>query len=73
MAAALARDVTHLFALAPGSAKYETAMHYGDYREKSGIRALVPYWFDDTVRLGIWDLPTRNYEWPGPRVFLQRP
>ena len=67
---ALTRDVTHLFALAPGSAKYETAMHY---REKSGIRVLVPHWFDDTVRLGIRDLPTRNYEWPEPRVFQQRP
>ncbi|KAI1782100.1 hypothetical protein LXA43DRAFT_933000, partial [Ganoderma leucocontextum] len=67
---ALTRDVTHLFALAPGSAKYETAMHY---REKSGIRTLVPHWFDDTVRLGIRDLPTRNYEWPEPRVFQQRP
>ena len=67
---ALTRDVTHLFALAPGSAKYETAMHY---REKSGIRILVPHWFDDTVRLGIRDLPTRNYEWPEPRVFQPRP
>ncbi|KAM5536688.1 hypothetical protein V8D89_009615 [Ganoderma adspersum] len=67
---ALTRDVTHLFALAPGSAKYETAMHY---REKSGIRVLVPHWFDDTVRLGIRDLPTRNYEWPEPRVFQPRP
>ncbi len=67
---ALTRDVTHLFALAPGSAKYETAMHY---RELSGIRTLVPHWFDDTVRLGIRDLPTRNYEWPEPRVFQRRP
>ncbi|TBU24360.1 hypothetical protein BD311DRAFT_702198 [Dichomitus squalens] len=67
---ALTRDVTHLFALAPGSAKYETAMHY---REQTGVRVLVPHWFDDTVRLGIRDLPTRHYEWPEPRVFQQRP
>ncbi|KAI0820066.1 hypothetical protein BC628DRAFT_1399403 [Trametes gibbosa] len=67
---ALTRDVTHLFALAPGSAKYETALHF---KEKTGVCILVPHWFDDTVRLGIRDLPTKNYEWPEPRVFEQRP
>ncbi|KAI8972183.1 hypothetical protein BD414DRAFT_448733 [Trametes punicea] len=67
---ALTRDVTHLFALAPGSAKYETAMHF---KEQTGVCVLVPHWFDDTVRLGIRDLPTHNYEWPEPRVFRQRP
>ena len=67
---ALTRDVTHLFALGPGSAKYETAMHF---KEQTGVCILVPHWFDDTVRLGIRDLPTRNYEWPEPRVFQQRP
>lgn len=67
---ALTRDVTHLFALAPGSAKYETALHF---KEQTGVCILVPHWFDDTVRLGIRDLPTRNYEWPEPRVFAQRP
>ncbi|KAI0630063.1 hypothetical protein C8Q77DRAFT_1063909 [Trametes polyzona] len=67
---ALTRDVTHLFALAPGSAKYDTAMHF---KEQTGVCILVPHWFDDTVRLGIRDLPTRNYEWPEPRVFQPRP
>ncbi|GBE78793.1 hypothetical protein SCP_0116860 [Sparassis crispa] len=63
---ALTRDVTHLFALSPGSAKYETAMHY---REQTAMCVLVPHWFDDTVRLGIRGLPTDEYEWPHPRVF----
>ncbi|OJT11416.1 BRCT-containing protein 1 [Trametes pubescens] len=67
---ALTRDVTHLFALAPGSAKYDTAIHF---KEQTGVCILVPHWFDDTVRLGIRDLPTKNYEWPEPRVFQQRP
>ncbi|RPD54429.1 hypothetical protein L226DRAFT_493972 [Lentinus tigrinus ALCF2SS1-7] len=67
---ALTRDVTHLFALAPSGVKYETAMHH---RAQTKMRVLVPHWFDDTVRLGIRDLPTRNYEWPEPRVFQQRP
>ncbi|KAI0744292.1 hypothetical protein C8Q80DRAFT_889499 [Daedaleopsis nitida] len=67
---ALTRDVTHLFALAPGSTKYQTAMHYKD---STSVCVLVPHWFDDTVRLGIRDLPTRNYEWPEPRVFQPRP
>ncbi|KAI0646001.1 hypothetical protein C8Q79DRAFT_967346 [Trametes meyenii] len=66
----LTRDVTHLFAMAPGSPKYDTAMHYKD---KVDICVLVPHWFDDTIRLGIRDLPTKNYEWPEPRVFQQRP
>ncbi|OCH87294.1 hypothetical protein OBBRIDRAFT_837516 [Obba rivulosa] len=63
---ALTRDVTHLFALAPGSAKYETAMHFKD---ETDMRVLVPHWFDDSVRLGIRALPTDEYEWPEPRVF----
>ena len=67
---ALTRDVTHLFALAPGSAKYETAMHY---RAQMDVCVLVPHWFDDTVRLGLRDLPTRSYEWPEPRVLSGRP
>ncbi|KAI9067528.1 hypothetical protein FKP32DRAFT_1588518 [Trametes sanguinea] len=67
---ALTRDVTHLFALAPGSAKYQTAMHF---KEQTGVCVLVPHWFDDTVRLGIRELPTSNYEWPAPRVLQQRP
>ncbi|CDO76219.1 hypothetical protein BN946_scf184894.g8 [Trametes cinnabarina] len=67
---ALTRDVTHLFALAPGSAKYDIAMHY---KKQTGVCVLVPHWFDDTIRLGIRDLPTRNYEWPEPRVLQRRP
>ena len=67
---ALTRDVTHLFALAPSGLKYQTAMHH---RAETNMCVLVPHWFDDTVRLGIRDLPTRNYEWPEPRVFQQRP
>ena len=67
---ALTRDVTHLFALTPGSPKYETAMHY---REQMHVCVVVPHWFDDTVRLGIRDLPTESYEWPNPRVFGDRP
>ncbi|KAI0355785.1 hypothetical protein OH77DRAFT_1424737 [Trametes cingulata] len=67
---ALTRDVTHLFALAPGSAKYDTAMHF---KEQTGVCILVPHWFEDSVRLGIRELPTRDYEWPEPRVFQRRP
>ncbi|OBZ79401.1 BRCT-containing protein 1 [Grifola frondosa] len=66
---ALTRDVTHLFALAPGSVKYETAMHF---RDTTGMCILVPHWFDDSVRLGIKGLPTKSYEWPEPRVFHAR-
>ena len=68
--AAFTRDVTHLFALAPGSAMYESAMHH---QKETQTRVLGPHWFDDTVRFGIRELPTRHYEWPEPRVFQQRP
>ncbi|KZT00911.1 uncharacterized protein LAESUDRAFT_731846 [Laetiporus sulphureus 93-53] len=61
----LTRDVTHLFALAPGSQMYETAMHF---RDKTGMVVILPHWFDDSVRLGIKGLPTAEYEWPEPAV-----
>ncbi|KAI0699877.1 hypothetical protein C8T65DRAFT_580765 [Cerioporus squamosus] len=67
----LTRDVTHLFALAPGGPAYDTAMHFKAQTQQ--VCVLVPHWFDDTVRLGIRDLPTRYYEWPEPRVFQHRP
>jgi len=61
----LTRDVTHLFALNPDSFKYTTAMHY---REETGIRVVLPHWFDDAVRLGMGNLPTKAYEWPDPEL-----
>ncbi|KAH9931350.1 uncharacterized protein B0H18DRAFT_991337 [Fomitopsis serialis] len=63
---ALTRDVTHVFALAPGSQKYETALHF---KEQTGMLVLVPHWHDDSIRLGIRGLPTAEYEWPEPAVF----
>ncbi|KZT63813.1 hypothetical protein DAEQUDRAFT_770249 [Daedalea quercina L-15889] len=63
---ALTRDVTHVFALAPGSQKYETAMHF---KEQVGMLVLLPHWHDDSIRLGIRGLPTAEYEWPEPDVF----
>ena len=61
----LTRDVTHLFALSPSGTKYETAMHF---REHTGIKTLLPHWFDDAVRLEYGKLDTAPYEWPNPRV-----
>lgn len=61
----LTRDTTHLFALSPDSAKYATAMHY---REETGIRVVLPHWFDDAIRLGLGNLPTKSYEWPDPEL-----
>ncbi|TFK90623.1 hypothetical protein K466DRAFT_543199 [Polyporus arcularius HHB13444] len=67
----LTNEVTHLFALVPEGPAYETAMRFAEQTKQMCV--LVPHWFDDTVRLGIRDLPTRYYEWPEPRVFQQRP
>ena len=61
----LTRDVTHLFALSPDSLKYTTAMHYTD---ETGIVVVLPHWFDDAVRLGMGNLPTKPYEWPDPEL-----
>ncbi|KAI0682501.1 hypothetical protein BC835DRAFT_1399674 [Cytidiella melzeri] len=63
---ALTKDVTHLFALSTGSQKYETAMHF---KEGTGMKVLVPHWFDDVVRLGVRSLSTEEYEWPKPKLF----
>ncbi len=61
----LTKDVTHLFALSPASAKYATAMHF---KEETGVRVVLPHWFDDAVRLGMGGLKTRPYEWPDPEI-----
>lgn len=63
---AVTRDVTHVFTLSSGSNKYKTAMHFKDTMK---MAVVVPHWFDDTVRLGLRNLPTEGYEWPYPRVF----
>jgi hypothetical protein len=62
--AGLTRDVTHLFALGPGSDKYETAMHF---QADTHMKVVLPHWFDDAVKLGVGGLPTAGYEWPEPR------
>lgn len=62
----LTKEVTHLFALSKGSAKYETAIKF---QKTINIKVLVPHWFDDSVRLGYRGLPTGPYEWPTPTVF----
>jgi hypothetical protein len=62
----LTRDVTHLFAISPGSQKYETALHFQDITK---VKIILPHWFDDAVRLGMGFLPTSEYEWPEPRLF----
>ncbi|KAK7677914.1 hypothetical protein QCA50_019104 [Cerrena zonata] len=62
----LTKEVTHLFALSTGSAKYETAVRF---QKTINIKVLVPHWFDDSVRLGVRGLATGPYEWPAPTVF----
>lgn len=63
--AGLTRDVTHLFAVSPGSEKYQTALRY---QKETQVKVLVPHWFDDSVRLGIRGLSTAAYEWPEPTI-----
>ena len=61
----LTKDVTHLFAISPDSQKYATAMHF---REETGVKVILPHWFDDAVRLGMGGLSTDVYEWPDPEM-----
>lgn len=61
----LTSDVTHLFAVYPGSDKYKTAFHH---QHTTRTKVLVPHWFDDTIRLGYRGLDTKAYEWPDPMV-----
>lgn len=63
--AGLTRDVTHLFAVGPGSEKYQTALRY---QKETQVKVVVPHWFDDSVRLGIRGLSTSAYEWPEPTI-----
>ncbi|KAF9480753.1 hypothetical protein BDN70DRAFT_856332 [Pholiota conissans] len=65
----LTKEVTHLFAISPGTSKFSTALHY---QADTGIKVLLPHWFDDAVRLGIRDLDTAPYEWPEPIMLKQK-
>ncbi|KAF9237240.1 hypothetical protein BU15DRAFT_76142 [Melanogaster broomeanus] len=64
----LTRDVTHLFALRPGSDKYNTALHFAP---QTHMCILTPHWFDDSVRLGR-RLPETPYTWPDPPILPSR-
>lgn len=64
----LTNDVTHLFAVNTNSQKYATALAH---RESTGIKILLPHWFDDSVRLGIKNLPVESYLWPDPPYLKQ--
>ncbi|PPQ92154.1 hypothetical protein CVT25_008779 [Psilocybe cyanescens] len=68
--AALTREVTHLFALHADSAEYATAMHF---KPDTGVKVLLPHWFDDSVRMGVRGLEEAGYEWPDPRVLRVGP
>ncbi|KAF8268967.1 hypothetical protein EI94DRAFT_1726344 [Lactarius quietus] len=63
--AGLTRDVTHLFAIGPGSEKYQTALRY---QKDTQVKVLLPHWFDDSVRLGLCGLSATAYEWPEPSL-----
>lgn len=64
------RDVTHLFAVRAGSDKYKTAMHF---QADTGVKVIVPHWFDDSIHFGCRDLDTAAYEWPEPEVLQGGP
>ncbi|KXN86850.1 BRCT-containing protein 1 [Leucoagaricus sp. SymC.cos] len=59
----LTNDITHLFATNQSSHKYTAAFAH---RESTGIKIILPHWFDDSIRLGLPRLPVAPYEWPDP-------
>lgn len=38
------------------------------FQESTHVKVLTPHWFDDSIRLGMRDLPTEPYAWPEPEV-----
>jgi hypothetical protein len=42
--AGITRDVTHFFAIRPGSDKYETAMHF---QPDTHVKVVLAHWFND--------------------------
>ncbi|KAH9483371.1 PAX-interacting protein 1 [Psilocybe cubensis] len=64
----LTREVTHLFALSREGREYETAMHF---QRETGVKVLLPHWFDDVVRLGV-RVEEGPYEWPDPELLRER-
>ncbi|KAF9037073.1 hypothetical protein BJ165DRAFT_1375475 [Panaeolus papilionaceus] len=66
----LTKDVTHLFAISQDSQKYATAFNFKD---QTGVKVLLPHWFDDAMRLGTGKLDTAVYEWPEPRLLMAGP
>ena len=51
--------------MSPDSQKYATALYF---REETGVKIVLPHWFDDAVRLGMGGLSTEVYEWPDPEM-----
>ncbi|KAJ7072254.1 hypothetical protein C8F01DRAFT_1103141 [Mycena amicta] len=66
----LTREVTHLFATSPGSEKYIVAL---EHQAKTGMKILLPHWFDDAMRIGSGLLSTTSYEWPNPQLLKPLP
>ena len=65
----LTKEVTHLFAITSTTAKYTTALHH---QAQTGIKIILPHWYDDVVRLGAARLSTKPYEWPEPELLKSR-
>lgn len=38
------------------------------FKSDTHVKVVTPHWFDDSVRLGIRNLPTDVYEWPEPEM-----
>lgn len=65
----LTKEVTHLFAITSTTPKYTTALHH---QAQTGIKIVLPHWYDDVVRLGAARLSTKPYEWPEPELLRNR-
>ncbi|KAH7105470.1 BRCT domain-containing protein [Auriculariales sp. MPI-PUGE-AT-0066] len=65
---ALTKDVTHVFALATKSERYEKAMAL---RAQTGMTILLPHWFDDMYNARR-SIPTKVYEFPNPDLFSSK-
>ncbi len=65
----LSKDATHCFAITRSSPMYSVGMHH---QNETGVKVILPHWFDDCMRIGRGSVELPRYQWPDPPL-LQAP
>ncbi|KAF9051195.1 hypothetical protein BDZ89DRAFT_1057049 [Hymenopellis radicata] len=59
----LSKDATHCFAITRSSPMYSVGMHH---HNETGVKVILPHWFDDCMRIGRGSVELDRYQWPDP-------